>query len=90
MLRLHRTLEARVEALVTQALGTRAKAVRAFRQQLDGAPDLAQAGSPAGATLEVFMAAQVSGQLSTRDMLVMSVSCCCQRYYSCAGTFVSL
>jgi hypothetical protein len=47
-----------VESLVTQALGTRAKSVRAFRRRLQGASDLA-GGSPAGARLEVLVAAQV-------------------------------
>ncbi|CAL8472362.1 g11905 [Coccomyxa elongata] len=61
-----RALEARVEALVTQALGTRAKAVRGFQQQLDGGPDLARAGSPAGDTLEVFVAAQMDPATAQR------------------------
>lgn len=47
-----------MESLVTQALGTRAKAVRAFRRRLQGAPDLADS-SPAGARLDVLLAAQV-------------------------------
>ncbi len=57
---------------MAQALGTRAKAVRAFRQQLHGAPDLARASLPAGDTLEVFVAAQVSDELSAGDNLLSS------------------
>ena len=57
---------------MAQALGTRAKAVRVFRQQLHGAPDLARASLPAGDTLEVFVAAQVSDELSAGDNLVSS------------------
>lgn len=49
-----------MEALARQALGQRAKAVRAFRLRLEGTPHPAGALPPAGANLMILLASQVT------------------------------
>ena len=53
-----RQMEARVEALAQQALGTRAKLVRVTRDSLHGGPSL-EAASSSHSSVSILVAAQV-------------------------------
>ena len=58
-----RRLEARVESVAREALGTRAGLVRAFRSRLGPSKHLA-GGLPGGKRMEVLVAAQVWRSIS--------------------------
>jgi len=67
-------MEARVEGLVEQALGTRAKLVRAFREPLHGGPKL-EASSTSPSSASILVAAKVRTAVSASFSIALRTTC---------------